>query len=114
MSHAIVDSSTVEQLHGVLRPLRQPLGVSAFGINELELPPGAEGPAHDHVKDGQEEVYIVIRGSGSVRVDGTETSLQPGSYVFLAPSANRQMVAGPEGLAWAGVGCQPGAFQPQQ
>jgi quercetin dioxygenase-like cupin family protein len=114
MAHATVDSSTVEPLHGVLRPLRQPLGLSAFGINELELPPGAEGPEHDHTKDGQEEVYVIVRGSGTIRVDGTEKELRPGVYVFLSPDARRQMVAGDEGLAWVGVGCRPGAYQPEQ
>ena len=88
--------------------------LSAFGINELELPPGAEGPEHDHAKDGQEEVYVIVRGSGTIRVDGTETELRPGVYVFLSPDARRQMVAGGEGLAWVGVGCRPGAFAPQQ
>jgi quercetin dioxygenase-like cupin family protein len=114
MTHALVDAATVEAHHGVFKPLRQPLGVSAFGINELELQPGAEGPEHDHVKDGQEEVYVIVRGSGTIRVDGTEKELHPGVYVFLSPDARRQMVAGDSGLAWVGVGCQPGAFKPQQ
>jgi uncharacterized cupin superfamily protein len=114
MTHTIVDAQTVEAQHGVLKPLRQTLGVTAFGINELELPPGAEGPEHDHAKDGQEEVYVIVRGGGTMRVDGTETELRPGYYVFLSPDARRQMVAGDQGLAWVGIGCQPGAFQPQQ
>ena len=114
MTHAIVDAATVEPLHGVFKPLRDRLGVSAFGINELELPAGAEGPEHDHAKDGQEEVYVVIRGGGTIRVDGAEMSLHPGQYVYLSPTTRRQMIAGDDGLAWVGVGCQPGAFAPQQ
>jgi uncharacterized cupin superfamily protein len=114
MTHTIVDAQTVEALHGVFKPLRQHLGVTAFGINELELPPGAEGPEHDHVKDGQEEVYVIVRGGGTIRVDGTDAELRPGCYVFMSPDARRQMVAGDQGLAWVGIGCQPGAFQPQQ
>lgn len=114
MTYTIVDSKTVEAQHGVFKPLRQPLGVSAFGINELELPPGAEGPEHDHANDGQEEVYVIVRGSGTIRVDGDEAELRPGRYVFLAPGTRRQMVAGGQGLAWVGIGCQPGAFQPEQ
>lgn len=114
MAHAIVDASAVEAQHGVFKPLRQPLGVTAFGINQLELPPGAEGPEHDHVTDGQEEVYVIVRGAGTIRVDGVESELRPGHYVSLSPDARRQMVAGDQGLAWVGVGCQPGAFQPEQ
>ena len=47
MPHAIVDVHDIEALHGVFKPLRQALGVSAFGVNQLELPPGAEGPEQD-------------------------------------------------------------------
>ncbi len=114
MPHTIVNAADIEAVNGVFRPLRQALGVSAFGINQLELPPGAEGPEHDHRGDGQEEVYAIIRGGGAIRVDGEEASLSPGQYVFLPPEARRQMVAGPEGLAWVGVGCQPGAFRPER
>jgi quercetin dioxygenase-like cupin family protein len=114
MTHMIVDANSVEAHHGVFKPLRGPLGVTAFGINQLELAPGAEGPEHDHLKDGQEEVYVVIRGGGKIRVDGSESELRPGHYVFLSPDARRQMAAGDQGLAWVGVGCQPGAFRPEQ
>lgn len=114
MPHAVVDASDVEAINGVFKPLRPALGVSAFGINELELPPGAEGPVHDHLKDGQEEVYAVVRGGGTLKVDGQEVGLVPGRYVFLPPDSSRQMVAGPDGLAWIGIGCQPGAFHPER
>jgi quercetin dioxygenase-like cupin family protein len=97
---------------GTFRPLGEALGVSAFGINQLELPPEAAGPEHDHRQDGQEEVYLVIGGGGTIRVDGTEQKLSPGQYVFLPPEAKRQMVAGTEGLVWVGIGCKPGAYEP--
>ena len=96
----------------MFRPVGEELAVSAFGLNELELPPNSEAPEHDHRQDGQEEVYVVLRGSGRVRVDGTEQELRPGDYVFLPPEAIRQMVAGPEGLVWVGIGCRPGAYEP--
>jgi quercetin dioxygenase-like cupin family protein len=114
MAHEIVDANAVEAQHGVFKPLRQALGVTAFGINQLELAPAAEGPEHDHTKDGQEEVYVIVRGAGTIRVDGVEAELRPGHYVFLSPDARRQMVAGDQGLAWVGVGCQPGAFKSEQ
>ena len=99
-------------MRGSFRPIGPALGVTAFGLNELELAPNAEGPAHDHQQDGQEEVYVIIRGGGAIRVDGSEQELGPGQYVFLPPNATRQMVAGPEGLAWVGIGCKPGAYRP--
>jgi quercetin dioxygenase-like cupin family protein len=114
MPHVILNAGDIDPLHGVLRPLRQALGGSAFGINQLELPPGAEGPEHGHAKDDQEEVYAIIRGGGTIRVDGAEAELRPGQYVFLPAEARRQMVAGDEGLAWIGIGCQPGAYRVEQ
>ena len=60
MPYEIVDVSEIESPNGVFKPLRQSLGVSAFGINQLELPANAEGPEHDHGEDGQEEVYAIV------------------------------------------------------
>ncbi len=104
MSHRVIDGSEVEAQHGVFRALSDPLGVSAFRINRLELPGGAEGPEHDHTADGQEEVYAVIAGSGTLRVDGEDIPLRAGHFVFCAPEVRRQMIAGDEGLTWIGIG----------
>jgi len=112
--YEIVDASEIEAVNGVFRPLRPSLGVTAFGINQLELPSNAEGPDHDHGEDGQEEVYAIVRGGGMIRVEGQERDLHPGQFVFLAPGTSRQMVAGPDGLAWIGVGCQPGGYQAER
>ena len=114
MSYEIVDASEIEAVNGVFKPLSPSLGVTAFGINQLELPSNAEGPEHDHGEDGQEEVYAIVRGGGTIRVEGQERDLHPGQFVFLAPGTSRQMVAGPDGLAWIGVGCQPGAYQAER
>jgi quercetin dioxygenase-like cupin family protein len=114
VTHSIVDSNDIEAQKGVFKPMGRTLGVSAFGINQLELPPGAEGPEHDHASDGQEEVYVIVRGSGMIRLDGTEEQLEPGKYVFVSPDQKRQMVAGNQGLAWVGVDCKPGANKPEQ
>lgn len=114
MAHTIIDAAELEPLNGIVRLLRPALGVTAFGLNQLELGPNAEGPEHDHARDGQEEVYAVIRGGGTIRLDGREEDLQPGRFVFLSPDQRRQMVAGPDGLTWIGIGCQPGAYRPPQ
>ncbi len=111
MPCTIVDAREIEAANGVFKPLRPALGVTAFGINQIELPPNAEGPEHDHGEDGQEEVYAVVSGSGTIRVEGEERELRPGQFVFLPASTPRQMAAGPDGLAWIGIGCPPGAYQ---
>ena len=114
MPYEIVDASEIEAVNGVFKPLRPSLGLTAFGINQLELSSNAEGPEHDHGEDGQEEVYAIVRGGGRIRVEGQERDLHPGQFVFLAPGTSRQMVAGPDGLAWIGVGCQPGAYRAER
>jgi len=104
MPHKLVDASEIEAQHGVFRALSGPLGVSTFKVNRLELPAGAEGPEHDHAADGEEEVYAVLEGGGTLRVDGEEVALSPGVFVFCSPEARRQMVAGDSGLTWIGIG----------
>ena len=98
---------------GAMKLVRHGLGVESFGLQVIDMPPNADRyPEHDHAEDGQEEVYVVVRGGGTIRLDGSEEELRPGQFVFLSPDQKRQMVAGPDGLAWVGVGCQPGAYQP--
>ena len=109
MPHTMVHAGDVESPNGVFRGLSAPLGVAAFRVNRLELPAGAEGPEHDHSGDGQEEVYAVVDGSGTLRIDGEEIALRPGHFVFVSPDTRRQMIAGADGLAWVGIGASPGS-----
>jgi quercetin dioxygenase-like cupin family protein len=105
VAHKVVHSGDVEaHNNGVFRPLTDPLGVGAFRVNQLELPAGAEGPEHDHAGDGQDEVYVVIAGGGTLLADGEEYALEPGHYVFCSPEVRRQMRAGDDGLTWVGIG----------
>ena len=108
MAHTVIDASDVESPNGVFRGLSAPLGVGKFKVNRLELPPDGEGPEHDHSANGEEEVYAVVGGSGTVLVDGEEIALRPGQFVFCSPDARRQMRAGGDGLVWIGIGATDG------
>ena len=55
---------------GAVRFVRRELGVEAFGINWFELPPNAEGFEHDESETQQEEVNVIVRGSGVYRIEG--------------------------------------------
>ena len=103
-SYQVLHTSDVEAKSGVFRPLTAQLGVAGFKINQLDLPAGKEGPEHDHSGNGEEEVYAVIAGSGTLRVDGEDVPLQPGHFVYCAANARRQMIAGDDGLTWIGIG----------
>jgi len=79
------------------------LGVRAFGIYQVELPPGCETVEHDHADDGAEDVYGVIHGSGTVVVDGEQLAVWPGLYVAVAPESTRLVRAGDAGLVFIAV-----------
>jgi len=56
---------------GSFKRVRAELGLSSFGVQVLDLPPGSEAyPEHDHSEDGQEELYVVLRGGGEIEVAG--------------------------------------------
>jgi quercetin dioxygenase-like cupin family protein len=100
----IFDVSSVE---GRRKLVARELGARAIKLNQFDSQPGQAGFEHDERESGQEEVYIPLRGSGVLRVEGQEVPLEPGRYVLVEPEAPRQVVAGPEGLSYAVVGAVP-------
>src|SRR5947199_6534642 len=95
----------------VIRFVRRALGVEAFGINWFELAPNAEGYEHNEERSGQEEVNVVIGGSGVYRVDGQEIPCERGTIFRFDPGTTRQPVAGPEGLTMVAVGARKGSYE---
>ncbi|MGH2870735.1 MAG: cupin domain-containing protein [Solirubrobacteraceae bacterium] len=83
------------------------LGVQAFGIYQVELPPGAETVRHNHVDDGTEDVYAVIHGTGTVIVDRQEVSVGPGQFIAVTPESARHVRAGDDGLIFLAVCAAP-------
>jgi quercetin dioxygenase-like cupin family protein len=72
------------------RKIRGAIGVTAFGINAIVLPPGAETRRHFH--DRQEEVYFVHRGRLRMEFgDGGSIALAPGSIVRVDPATVRML-----------------------
>ena len=89
--------------------VRAELGVTSFGIQVLEFPPDATGhPEHDHAEDGQEEVFVVLRGGGRLLVGGEEHVLEPDLFVRVGPAERRRLVAGPQGMRVLALGGTPG------
>jgi quercetin dioxygenase-like cupin family protein len=68
---------------------RRSLGVSSFGINLVEIPPGETIPEHDELDRDQEEVFIVLGGTGTFIVDGEELAAPAGTYLRLDPEPRR-------------------------
>ena len=85
------------------------LGVTAWGMNIIKMPPNwNDYPAHDHVSDGQEEVYVVLEGSATLEVGCEWLRLTPGTFAKVAPAAHRKLVAGDEGATVLALGAKPG------
>jgi hypothetical protein len=97
---------------GAVRFVRRELGVTAFGINWYELGPNVRGREHDEVGTGQEEVNVIIAGSGVYEVDGVTIPVHAGSFLRFDPETTRCPVAGPDGMTMIAVGVRPGSYEP--
>jgi quercetin dioxygenase-like cupin family protein len=75
--------------------LRRELGVAAFGLNQLTLQPGQRGRIHRHRE--QEEVYVVLRGTLTVKLEDGEARVGEGELVRVAPDVRRQLLNASDG-----------------
>ena len=98
---------------GFANLVRPGLGLSAFGANVMNLPPDYETKAHDESESGQEEVNVIIRGSGVYRVEGEEIPLRVGTFCRFDPGTTRQPIAGPEGMTMIAIGARRGSYEPR-
>jgi mannose-6-phosphate isomerase-like protein (cupin superfamily) len=91
------------------------LGVTAWGMNVEKFPANFdEYPEHEHSKDGQEEVYVVLEGTAMLRADGESFELQPGTLARVGAGQKRKLVPGGEGVTLLAIGGIPGkAWEPR-
>jgi quercetin dioxygenase-like cupin family protein len=108
-----VDDLPAEGPSGSVRFVRRHLGAEAFGVNWFELPPNAEGFEHDEGDTQQEEVNVIIDGSGVYRVDGAEIAVRRGTVLRFDPETTRVPVAGPDGMTMVAVGARRGSYEPR-
>ena len=101
MSYSVID---VKDFEGRRTPVAQALGALAIKANQFDSQADQVGHEHDELKSGQEEVYVPLRGTGYLQIDGEKVELEPGRYVLVGPSARRQVNAGPEGLSYLVIG----------
>jgi hypothetical protein len=88
-------------------PVREHLGIHAFGINAYT--PSENGTLigeHDESGTGQEELYIVLDGAATFELDGETVEAPAGTFVFVGPEARRKATG--EGTVLA-LGATPGA-----
>ena len=99
------------------------LDVTSFGMAIIDLAPGAEDyPEHDHSPEGiggqmfakrpqqlgQEEVYVALRGSGTIEADGERYPLDADHVARVGPDVKRKVTPGPDGIRLLVIGATPG------
>jgi mannose-6-phosphate isomerase-like protein (cupin superfamily) len=60
-----------------------------LSITWVDVAPGAEQPVHSH---GPQQVYVIIRGSGRIRVGDDERDVTTGHMVFIPPKTEHGIV----------------------
>ncbi|WP_037496655.1 hypothetical protein [Solirubrobacter soli] len=84
------------------------LGITAFGVNIMELPPDYTTASHDEAETGQQELYVALSGAGAVLVDGVPQALDADHLVAVDAGVARVLTSGPAGLRVLCVGGVPG------
>src|SRR2546428_3850168 len=87
-------------------PVREHLGIHAFGINAYT--PGEDGTLineHDEAGSGQEELYIVLDGKATFELDGEAFDAPAGTFVSVWPESRRKASGNGTVLA---IGATPG------
>jgi quercetin dioxygenase-like cupin family protein len=78
---------------------RRSLGVSSFGMNLVEIPPGEQIPEHDEAERDHEEVFVVLSGTPTLVVDGREIDAPEGTFARVDPPLRRTVVNRGEDMA---------------
>ena len=88
MGHAFGSIDELGDGYG-FRKVRRALGVTAFGVNVVVMPPGFEGFHHFH--DTQDELYFVHSGQARVEVEGEERTLDAGGLLHVQSTTPRRV-----------------------
>ena len=82
-----------DEFQALLGPLRDKLGMKQIGCTVVELDPGKRAwPYHLHY--GQEELFVILEGEGSIRYDGEQHRIRAGDVIFTptGPGTAHQIV----------------------
>jgi quercetin dioxygenase-like cupin family protein len=82
---------------------REELDAESTGLSYQVLKPGKR-QAFGHRHDEAEEVYVVLSGSGRVRLDDDIVDIERLDAIRVAPSVMRAFEAGSDGLEWMAFG----------
>jgi hypothetical protein len=94
---------------GFAKLVRTGLDIRAFGVQIMDLPPDYTTGSHDESDTGQQELYVALRGSGSVVAGELRLPLDPENLVRVDAGVDRVLSSGPDGMRVLCVGGVPGA-----
>jgi quercetin dioxygenase-like cupin family protein len=98
-----VDASTSAPPGLEARVARDQLDSEHLGVSYFHYEPGVRTPfGHSHAE--QEEAYVVVAGSGRVKLDGEIVELRQWDVVRIAPGVMRAVEGGPAGLGLIAIG----------
>jgi len=111
MSYTIKTIDELESIHhGAVKLAGAELDVRSFGMQVLDFPAGfSDYPEHDHADDGQEEVYVVLRGQADFVIDGEEVTISQGEMLKVDAASKRKLQTGQDGVRVLAIGSTPGA-----
>jgi uncharacterized protein YjlB len=89
------------------------LELEQSGLGYQRVPPGYRFP-YGHTHKTQEEVYVVLRGSGRMKLDDEIVELKEWDAVRVPPGTWRGYEAGPEGLEIIVIGAPISADAPRE
>ena len=84
------------------------LELERSGLSYQRVPPGYRFP-YGHTHRTQEEVYVVVRGSGRMKLDDEIVELKEWDAVRVPPGTWRGYEAGPKGLEIIVIGATNGS-----
>ena len=82
---------------------RTDLGGETLGLSLMTLAPNFRMP-FGHKHEGQEEVYVILRGSARVKVEDEIVELEPYDAIRIGMDTMRGVEAGPEGVEYIAFG----------
>jgi mannose-6-phosphate isomerase-like protein (cupin superfamily) len=89
------------------RVARMPLDAQDTGVTHFRLRPGKRSPfAHRHTQ--AEEIYVILSGSGQIKLDDELADVRPLDAIRVAPQVVRAFEAGPDGLEFLAFGAHRG------
>jgi uncharacterized cupin superfamily protein len=109
-THAVKKIDDMEAIYrGAFKRARAELGVESFGMQIIDMPPNFENyPEHDHAEDGQEEVFIALRGGAEIEIAGERFPLDGDHVTRVASGTMRKVWPGDDGIRLLVIGGKPG------